>query len=305
MEANEMERPRNVRAQRDNSKDQEKPEGWPTPFPLAMDTAQIVANYGDRSRNLGLWLDHFISWNDGSTRGRRPELQPANDIKRRECLPLKAVQDNQRNHLELKDWEPIMGYSKRWSEMLRAYVSTGFEVRNFSAQPIWRIIVGLGAESVLETSMRMHHIYGFPIIPGSAIKGLTRAYAELVLGKSPDDPEIVSIFGTPSGKTPLQAGNVIFFDAIPVNSPHFKLDVINPHYGEYYRGGDVPPADYLRPVPVYFLTVEKDSIFSFAVAAPSTHAHLANMTEKCLKKALIELGIGAKTTAGYGQMEHD
>gem|GEM_PF-1066561 len=39
-----------------------------------------------------------------------------------------------------------------------------------------RLIVGLGSTSVLETSIRLHHIYGVPYIPSSAIKGLLRAY---------------------------------------------------------------------------------------------------------------------------------
>ncbi len=40
----------------------------------------------------------------------------------------------------------------------------------------WRLIVGLGNESVHETSMALHHIYGIPYIPGSAVKGAIRNY---------------------------------------------------------------------------------------------------------------------------------
>ena len=42
--------------------------------------------------------------------------------------------------------------------------------------PKWRLIVGLGNESVYETSITLHHIYGIPYIPGSAIKGVVRSY---------------------------------------------------------------------------------------------------------------------------------
>lgn len=284
---------RGPRARQSKSKGQKQPDGWPTPFPLSKDTAQIVVKYGDRSLNLGLWLDHFISWTDRDERGRRAELQPTNEIKRRKCPPLKGQINSE---LILKNYE-------RWRQMLQGYVSMGFKVQDFSVQPLWRIIVGLGAESVLETSIRLHSVYGIPIIPGSAAKGLVRAYAELVLGKSSDDPELVSICGTSPNRTPLKAGKVVFFDAVPSKLPRLKLDVMNPHYGEYYRGGNVPPADYLNPVPVYFLTVEKGSIFSFAVAASDTDADLAEVAESWLRKALVDLGIGAKTTAGYGQME--
>ena len=40
--------------------------------------------------------------------------------------------------------------------------------------PEWRMVVGLGNESVYETSMTLHHIYGIPYIPGSALKGIMR-----------------------------------------------------------------------------------------------------------------------------------
>jgi CRISPR-associated protein Cmr6 len=157
--------------------------------------------------------------------------------------------------------------------------------------------VGLGAESVLETSIRLHRLYGFPIIPGSALKGLARAYAELVEYKNESDPLFADIFG----KSPpeAQAGKVIFFDAIPANPANLKLelDVMNPHYAPYYQGAQ-PPADYHNPVPIFFLTIGPGSEFLFAIA--SQEADLANKAGDWLKQALKEIGIGAKTVAGYG-----
>ena len=43
-------------------------------------------------------------------------------------------------------------------------------------KPNWRIIVGLGGESVYETSITLHHIYGIPYIPASSIKGVVRSW---------------------------------------------------------------------------------------------------------------------------------
>ncbi|GCD78000.1 hypothetical protein JCM31826_14820 [Thermaurantimonas aggregans] len=43
-------------------------------------------------------------------------------------------------------------------------------------QPDWRLTVGLGSGSVFETSISLHHVYGFPYIPASAIKGVLRSY---------------------------------------------------------------------------------------------------------------------------------
>ncbi len=38
------------------------------------------------------------------------------------------------------------------------------------------MIVGLGNESVYDTSMTLHHMYGIPFIPASAIKGVIRSW---------------------------------------------------------------------------------------------------------------------------------
>src|SRR5207302_8806011 len=55
--------------------------------------------------------------------------------------------------------------------------SNGQYVKEFPAVTDYRLVVGFGAKHVLETSICLHRIYGFPIIPGSAVKGVTRARA--------------------------------------------------------------------------------------------------------------------------------
>jgi CRISPR-associated protein Cmr6 len=104
-----------------------------------------------------------------------------------------------------------------------------------------------------------------------------------------------SIFGTTSS-----AGKVIFFDAIPTNPENLvmDLDVMNPHYSDYYQGGNTPPADYLNPCPVFFLTIAPNSKFLFAVA--SEDRILVQQAQTWLQTALRKMGVGAKTTAGYG-----
>jgi CRISPR-associated protein Cmr6 len=154
----------------------------------------------------------------------------------------------------------------------------------------------LGAAHVLETGITLHRLFGLPIIPGSALKGAAKAYAQLVEGRTDDDPELVAVFGTTE-----QAGSVIFFDAIPLEVPKFQLDIMNPHYPNYYREqGGKPPADWESPSPVFFLTVHATP-YLFAIAARSEQGNrLLDLAEKWLKGALADLGIGAKTSADYG-----
>jgi len=255
-----------------------------TDYPLPKDTRALARSQGGNCRNLGLWLDRFALYEQ---KGTNWEL--TQQAKRREGAPL-----------NLQAIKPLLDACiARWQAMLESYKQQGLQVEQLTVSPDWRLIVGLGAVHVLETSITLHRVYGFPFIPGSGLKGMTRAYAELVLGKSEKDDDFRRIFGTQQ-KGKEQAGEAIFFDAVPAQVPRLKLDVINPHYGEYYRGGSTPPADWLSPVPVYFLTVERTP-FLFALAARKKEANgLVPTAVKWLKAALSELGVGAKTAAGYG-----
>jgi len=60
--------------------------------------------------------------------------------------------------------------------------------KNFPLTLSWRLVVGLGAASVYETSMTLHHIYGIPYLPGSAIKGITRSYRILCMVEELEHP---------------------------------------------------------------------------------------------------------------------
>jgi CRISPR-associated protein Cmr6 len=174
----------------------------------------------------------------------------------------------------------------------------GLEIKDFSATLSWRMVIGLGASHPQETSMTLHHIYGIPYIPGSAVKGVTRHW--IILSKFNEDEKeaekdntFQNIFGTQK-----EAGKIIFFDAYPVDEIKLKLDIMNPHYPDYYSE-NTPPADWQSPVPIKFLTVEKTK-FSFHLAAKKDAQNFLNTATTWLKEALENYGIGAKTSLGYG-----
>ena len=209
-----------------------------------------------------------------------------------------------------------------------------------SFKPDWRLVVGLGTDTVYETGITLHHIYGFPYIPGQAVKGALRSYIinEFFDKEEGDkkngalsDPLFCDIFGCPqkSYYKEARAGLVWFFDAYPSSTPVLEVDVMNPHYSEYYSGkGDLPPADYYNPVPIFFLTVGKDTQFKFIIGIQNKYknktlneysstsklaqailnrdfnlelnCNLLEFTSKLLLIALQEHGIGAKTAVGYG-----
>jgi CRISPR-associated protein Cmr6 len=230
--------------------------------------------------NLGLWLDRYALYEQ-----RGNDWKLTQQAKRREGAPL-----------NFQPVKPLLdAYKARWQAMVDSYRQKELPIKEFKMAPDWRVVLGMGASHVLETSMTLHRLYGFPIIPGSSLKGLARAWNELRPDKEEHGLNADEVFGEQD-----RAGSVVFFDAIPESMPEFKLDVMNPHFSDYYQGKDTPPADYLSPIPIYFLTVERTT-FRFAVAIWNQKAKTPiDEVVATLKGALCNIGLGGKTSAGYG-----
>lgn len=245
-------------------------------------TASVLNDYINRCKNLGLILDKYP-----------PEEVIGNTAQKSGWL--RRLNVNNRNDAAL-----AQAAYDRWYRMITVIEG----VQHFRAATDWRMVIGLGGETVLETDITLHHLYGTPFIPGSALKGLTRAYASGEIYPSTDidkDHEVVKrIFGTQK-----EAGTVIFFDAMPVDGQvTFALDIMNPHYPDYYSGSK-PPTNDQSPIPVTFLTVT-DTAFVFALAPrnPKNDKHKADAEQarEWLQAALDKYGIGGKTSVGYGVM---
>lgn len=205
----------------------------------------------------------------------------------------------------------------------------------------WRMVIGLGGESVYETGMTLHPVYGIPYIPSSSIKGILRSW---IISQLFDNLEYKAIstskvfctlFGCPkeikNGKQKLKSaldgkafqGNLRFFDAFPNQAPMLKTDIMNVHYSNWYKEvGYQPPTDTQMPIPIPFLTIDNHNnlTFTFNIAITENQP-LRNFNESIdlqgtnligdslldfanywLKNALENHGIGAKTAVGYGYM---
>lgn len=209
---------------------------------------------------------------------------------------------------------------ERWSKILPK------DPAPIDLQTKGRLIVGLGSENVLETGIRMHHNYGMPIIPGSALKGLAAHYCDQVWGvaepkfrkttaeedeayrkylkghgEKPEDNFHRLLFGTTD-----DSGCIIFHDAWYVpNSPEHPLvqDVMTPHHPNWLDGS-TPPTDFDSPRPVPFLSVVGKFRIAVSWKGPQ-HADSQNWAEAALsllKQALADWGIGGKTSSGYGRL---
>jgi len=180
-----------------------------------------------------------------------------------------------------------------------------------------RLVVGLGLPHPTETSLLLDRLSGCPYLPGSSVKGMLREAAKLVArGELPaidevrnhwTDAAVRRIFGPSVGEAGYPAqGEMVFYDAFPVGWPTLELDVLTPHYGEYYgdRTGSVAPGDWENPNPVRFLTVKAGVVFDFYFRGlcpdAAQRAEDKETIKALLPLALDWLGIGAKKSAGYG-----
>jgi len=196
-------------------------------------------------------------------------------------------------------------------------------------ETLGRLIVGLGTDNVLETGIRLHHTYGMPILPGSALKGMAAHYCDQVWGEqdkeSPSDHAIH--FRGPRKEDRKQnrraesqgkyhkllfgntddSGGIVFHDAwfVPDSeSEPLKPDVMTPHHPKWLDGA-APPTDFDSPTPVPFLSVAGQ--FHVAVSWYGPESDKAKgWTEQAFEllcDALGHWGIGGKTTSGYGRFD--
>lgn len=207
--------------------------------------------------------------------------------------------------------EPYRLAFERWQKVVQLLPNVASQVMKTKG----RLIVGLGGESPLETGLTLHHTYGMPIIPGSALKGLARHYAEQVLGitRAKDDSRRLEdlnevekhhrvLFGTTD-----DAGYVTFLDAlyVPGSAPNDRplvLDTITTHHPNYYTGGAAQwPWDFDDPTPISFISVRG----SFLVAVSGPSEQWSKFAMDVLTKALQDYGAGGKTSSGYGRLVPD
>jgi CRISPR-associated protein Cmr6 len=230
----------------------------------------------EKNSHAGLWFDKYI------------ENQETVNVKSELIKKVSSISE-----------PPIYRpFYERWKKMIADYCT----VPPREAEVQGRMVIGMGDESVLETSVTFHHTYGVPYIPGSALKGLAASYVRQKLGEEwkKEGEAYKTIFGETD-----DAGYITFFDAyyVPGSGYRYKEkaqalypDVITVHHQNYYQGGEKAPADWDSPIPVPFLSTTGK--YLIALAAPELEAPIRsewiNITFTILEEALKTMGIGAK-----------
>lgn len=342
-------------------------------FPLPAKVSAEVERMLDKNKisNWGLLFHRYLSY--------YPGWKLEGKDKKNKFRTWKGIADASKQVYQNSTMENALEVLRRRAKKLEQGCA-GQPVVSFQATVNWRLSIGFGTPSVLDTGMALHRIYGIPYLPGSAIKGLTRRFCfskiSEELGVFPLPPGEIKTRheAHPRQKTPWEKledlliadepasmeeakrlqnlfddlvknlssdsqlkkpeasctwlrekyrdfrrafgatdgrGEVTFFDGFPVllriqkdgkEVSILELDIINTHYQKYYTGdAKVAPADYLNPNPVYFLTVRQGTPFRFLLAGKD--GTLLGTVASWLREAVQQFGIGAKTSAGYGEME--
>ena len=327
-------------------------------LPLPIDTVRAAQSAVQNCKNLGLRYAKYPQWlvQDGSWQFRSEE---------------KRLWFNSLIQTGSADGQLLDAAVNRAFSLIQARAGIHFERSTLTP-----LVVGLGGNSVVETGLTCHPLYGFPFIPGTTLKGLARTVALVDLATSlgvplmSDSPLIVDIEDVADTKTPLsrldnilidgwpdptkltrpltelqallpagtlvgtmlpeqflqhpkicrfrsvfghlaRAGAVVFFDALPTAPPPLAIDVMNPHFAEYYMDttNSVAPTDDMKLIPVPFLTIAPGVGFRFGLSlrdnrmaseSPENAATWIDAAREWLVSGLTEVGIGGKTTSGYG-----
>lgn len=195
------------------------------------------------------------------------------------------------------------------------YLSETHLIKKLKGHLKGKIIHGIGGGHIRETAITLHPVYGIPYIPSSSLKGTVRSWViqayfsgneELLIKDNGQLDErglkiknlARLIFGTQENR-----GKVEFHDVFFPNDFKLTPDVMTVHFSNYYNGkGAKSPTDNQNTIPINFYTLEvKESDIYLSISKnEKDYEYLLNVASIWTEKALTEIGIGSKTSSGYG-----
>lgn len=207
--------------------------------------------------------------------------------------------------------EQIEALRERQQRLLLALPETGRLM--LAAVTTAPLVTGMGMEHPLENGFAFLNPYGIPYLPGSGIKGVLRRAAEELrdAGSGWSDEIVEKLFGHQDSDD-ARRGALVFWDSIPeIKGNALAMDVMTPHYGEYYQG-EFSPHDAGQPNPIVFMVIPPESRFTFQVMADEDRlpegllaGRWKTLLAAAAEHAFEWLGFGAKTSVGYGALERD
>lgn len=276
----------------------------------------------------------YDAWAPVDEKGDHAGKVPPEQERDRQKTPFKSDWLNQLEKLQI-DADYQKAY-KRWKASLE----------NSSLKEITlasRLLVGHGNASATEVGLSVHHTWGVPVIPGSALKGLCAHYTAATYGRqvaagdrrnerapfggpqwderrrrieaSPGD-YYRALFGVADAPDAASSAGLVFFhDALYVpgssaGDTPFAVDVLTVHQRSYYGQDKETDGVAGRSWPNDY---DSPNPVGFISVKPCTKFLLAvggnpdwaSLALDLLTEALREWGAGGKTSAGYGRLYCD
>lgn len=274
----------------------------------------------EKEGNRGLWFERFADFYEPDFRILKKKM-----IDGKEENPGAAWLKKHFNGKKVGDDQQLATHAQAQMQLVQS-----LQGQSYVFKASWHFVTGMGNPHPVENGFAWHPTLGVPYLTGAAVKGLLRSYIENNLDtENPENPDkkqlLLDWFGS-DHKDPKeqdydsQAGNLIFFDALPTKLVTLGVDIMTPHMGKWYEKGgtdgavgtpEAVPADWHDPVPVAFLVArEINLLFSFALRPypdadkKRPEIDLAEVAD-VLNRALEQAGAGGKTATGYGEMRAD
>lgn len=269
----------------------------------------------DCHSNFSLYFPRMVKWIENDT---------GEKMKDKDCINQLFNASNER----LRNADLVLKkIHERQTKILLSLYKKKNPVFEFKADFSSAFISGLGSGHPSETGMILDRNSGLPYIPASSIKGVMRLAHALCLAEinpeavkisenggivtiSDKEPSLRRLFGDTDSSKDSVRGQLVFLDAFPSSVPELKIDIMNPHFTAYYDGTNPQPLETESPVPIKFLSVKERTSFTFRCYYSSLNDNQneelkwqdndAEYINGMFRKALVELGIGSKTAAGYG-----
>ncbi len=268
-------------------------------------------------QHIGLWLDRCLA----EAKPGKPDNSPTSNQDEtesewgaRDALYATAIEAFDKTFLDT-----YRTFFKRWKAALTA-PDPQIHRRDFTLTTTSRLLLHPAAnESVTEGSLLLHHTYGVPYIPGSALKGAVRSRLKrlaLACSNGTDSQPLTDIVHQLLGyldNDRAQASAIDFLDALWIppegssKASPLALDIVNVHHPDYYTKKDSTrqrPTDLDDPTVIHRLTVAPESEFLCIVEARQQEGiedWLGWLLDEILAKVGEEDGLGAATSVGYGR----